>query len=158
MNNIFFYQTDIGEIGIAENRGNITNIYFENEQIPRNNIAFETDTLKEAARQLQDYLAGKLREFDLPLALAGTDFMLRVWKSLLNIPYGETRSYQKIALSVGNKKASRAVGYACNQNPIPIIIPCHRVIGTKGKLTGFGEGLELKARLLELDPTPPRNK
>ena len=158
MNNIFFYQTDIGEIGIAENKGNITNIYFENEQIPRNNIAFETDTLKEAARQLQDYLAGKLREFDLPLALAGTDFMLRVWKSLLNIPYGETRSYQEIALSVGNKKASRAVGHACKQNPIPIIIPCHRVIGTNGKLTGFGGGLELKARLLELEKTTPRKK
>lgn len=151
MNNISFYQTDIGEIGIAENRGLITNIYFENEQIPRNNIIFETDILKEAARQLQDYLAGKLREFDLPLAPAGTEFMLRVWKSLLNIPYGETRSYQEIAQSVGNIKASRAVGQACNRNPIPIVIPCHRVIGTNGNLTGFGGGLDIKLHLLELE-------
>ncbi|MFX4262438.1 methylated-DNA--[protein]-cysteine S-methyltransferase [Pelotomaculum propionicicum] len=151
MNNIFFYQTAIGEIGIAENRGCITNIFFENEQIPRNNIIYETGILKEAARQLHGYLAGKLKEFDLPLAPSGTEFMLRVWKSLLNIPYGETRSYQEIAQSVGNAKASRAVGQACNRNPIPIIIPCHRVIGANGKLTGFGGGLDIKARLLELE-------
>lgn len=151
MNNISFYQTDIGAIGIAENRGLITNIFFENEQIPRNNIIFETDILKEAARQLQDYLAGKLREFDLPLAPSGTEFMLRVWKSLLSIPYGETRSYQEIAQSVGNIKASRAVGHACNRNPIPIVIPCHRVIGANGKLTGFGGGLDIKSHLLELE-------
>lgn len=158
MNNIFFCQTVIGEIGIAEKRGFITNIYFQKEQVPRNNIIFETDTLKEAARQLQDYLAGNLKEFDLPLAPAGTEFMLLVWKSLLTIPYGETWSYQKIAQSVGNKKASRAVGQACNRNPIPIIIPCHRVIGASGKLTGYRGGLEIKSRLLELEKTTPGKK
>ena len=153
MNNIFFYQTAIGEIGIAENGGSITNLFFAKEQIPRNNIIFETGILKEAARQLQGYLAGQLKEFDLPLALGGTEFMRRVWKSLLNIPYGETRSYQEIALSVGNKNASRAVGHACKQNPIPVIIPCHRVIGANRKLTGFGGGLDLKAHLLDLEKT-----
>ena len=153
MNNIFFYQTALGEIGIAENGGSITNLFLAKEKIPRNNIIFETGILKEAARQLQGYLAGELKEFDLPLALDGTEFMRRVWKSLLNIPYGETRSYQEIALSVGNKKASRAVGHACKQNPIPIIIPCHRVIGANGKLTGFGGGLDLKAHLLDLEKT-----
>ncbi|MDD4334042.1 MAG: methylated-DNA--[protein]-cysteine S-methyltransferase [Desulfotomaculaceae bacterium] len=151
MNNIFFYQTDIGEVGIAENGGNITNIFFANEQIPRKNIVFETDILKETAGQLQGYLAGELKEFDLPLALDGTEFMQRVWKSLLNIPYGETRSYQQIARSVGNIKASRAVGHACSRNPIPIIIPCHRVIGANGRLTGFGGGLDIKSHLLELE-------
>jgi methylated-DNA-[protein]-cysteine S-methyltransferase len=151
VDNIFFYQTIIGEIGIAENRGNITNLYFYNEQIPRNNIIYETDILKEAGRQLQNHLAGKLKEFDLPLTPAGTEFMLSVWESLCTIPYGETRSYQEIAQDVGNKKASRAVGLACNRNPIPIFIPCHRVIGANGKLTGYGGGLEIKARLLELE-------
>lgn len=153
MNNIYFYQTDIGEIGIAENKGLITNIYFQNEQIPKNNIIFETDILKEAARQLQEYLAGKLKEFDLPLAPAGTEFMLRAWKCLLDIPYGETRSYQEIARSMGNVKSARAVGHACNRNPIPIVIPCHRVIGSNGSLTGFGGGLDVKAQLLKLEKT-----
>lgn len=151
MNNMYFYQTSIGEIGIAEKNGNITNLYFANEQAPRDKNIFETDTLKTAARQLQEYLAGKLKRFNLPLTFDGTDFMLRVWKSLLNIPYGETRSYREIAHSVGNIRASRAVGHACSRNPIPIIIPCHRVIGSNGRLTGFGGGLDVKAYLLELE-------
>ena len=151
MNSVYFYQTSIGEIGIAENNGNITNLYFANEQSPRDNVISETDTLKTAAWQLQEYLAGKLKRFNLPLSIDGTDFMLRVWKSLLGIPYGETRSYREIAYSVGNIKASRAVGHACSRNPIPIIIPCHRVIGSNGGLTGFGGGLDIKAYLLELE-------
>lgn len=151
MSNIFFYQTDIGEIGIAEIDGAITNLYFQEEQIPRHNIILETEILKEAGGQLQDYLAGKRKEFDLSLAPAGTEFMLRVWERLRSIPYGETRSYQEIAQSAGNKKAARAVGLACNRNPIPIIIPCHRVIGASGKLTGYRGGLEIKAHLLGLE-------
>jgi methylated-DNA-[protein]-cysteine S-methyltransferase len=151
VHNIFFYQTSIGEIGIAENRGSITNLFFQDEQIPRNNVVLETEVLKEAGRQLQDYLAGKRKCFTLPLAPAGTEFMLRVWESLCTIPYGETRSYQEIAQSAGNKKAARAVGQACNRNPIPIFIPCHRVIGAGGKLTGYGGGLEIKSQLLALE-------
>ena len=151
MNNIFFYQTGIGEIGIAENKGYITNIFFQNEEIPKNNIIFETDILKEAAGQLREYLAGKRREFNLPLAPDGSGFMLKVWQCLLEIPYGETRSYRDIAQSAGNKNAARAVGLACNRNPIPIVIPCHRVIGTNGSLTGFGGGLDVKAHLLKLE-------
>lgn len=151
MKNIFFYQTGIGEIGIAENGKAVTNLYFQGEQIPRDAVIFETEILKEAGRQLRDYFSGKLRNFTLPLAPAGTEFMLRVWESLLVIPYGETRSYQEIAQSVGNKKASRAVGLANNRNPIPIFIPCHRVIGANGKLIGYGGGLEIKAQLLELE-------
>jgi methylated-DNA-[protein]-cysteine S-methyltransferase len=151
VHNIFFYQTSIGEIGIAETGGKVTNLYFHGEQIHRHSIIVETDVLKEAGRQLQDYLAGKLKVFKLPLAPAGTEFMLRIWESLCRIPYGETRSYQEIAQNTGNKKAARAVGHACNRNPIPIFIPCHRVIGAGGKLTGYGGGLEIKSQLLALE-------
>ncbi|NLI11499.1 methylated-DNA--[protein]-cysteine S-methyltransferase [Pelotomaculum propionicicum] len=151
MKNIFFYQTDLGEIGIAANGNAVTNLYLKKENIPRDTVVQETELIKEAARQLQDYLAGKLRDFNLPLAPAGTEFMRRVWESLRAIPYGQTRSYQEVAQSVGNKKASRAVGLANNRNPIPIFIPCHRVIGANGKLVGYGGGLEIKAYLLDLE-------
>jgi methylated-DNA-[protein]-cysteine S-methyltransferase len=151
VHNIFFYQTIIGEIGIAEIEAKVTNLYFQGEQTRRHHSILETDILKEAARQLQDYLAGKLREFDLPLAPAGTEFMQCVWENLLTIPYGETRSYREVAQCAGNKKASRAVGLACNRNQIPIFIPCHRVIGASGKLTGYRGGLDIKSRLLDLE-------
>lgn len=107
--------------------------------------------LQEAARQLQDYFAGGLREFQLPLAPVGTAFQQRVWRELLNVKYGETRSYGDIARSIGAAAAVRAVGAANGRNPIPIVIPCHRIIGTSGKLTGFGGGLPLKKFLLDLE-------
>lgn len=151
MKNIFFYQTDIGEIGIAESDNAITNLYFHGEDIPEDAVVHETELLKEAGRQLQDYLAGKRRDFTLPLAPAGTEFMLRVWEVLRAIPYGETRNYREIAQITGNQKASRAVGLANNRNPIPIFVPCHRVIGTNGKLTGYRGGPQTKERLLELE-------
>jgi methylated-DNA-[protein]-cysteine S-methyltransferase len=105
----------------------------------------------EAARQLRAYFAGKLREFDLPLDMHGTDFQLRVWRELERIPYGETRSYSQIAAAIGTPQAVRAVGAANGANPIPIVVPCHRVIGAGGKLVGYGGGLPLKRRLLELE-------
>ena len=111
----------------------------------------ETPLNKEAATQIKEYLKGSRKDFDLPLKPEGTDFQLRVWQALLAIPYGETRSYQEIAEQAGNIKACRAVGLANNRNPIAIIIPCHRVIGKNGSLTGYGGGLEIKARLLELE-------
>ncbi|MEN6325713.1 MAG: methylated-DNA--[protein]-cysteine S-methyltransferase [Syntrophomonas sp.] len=151
MKNLFFYPSGLGKIGIAENGKAITNLYFQNEAIPQDAVIYETDLLKEAGGQLQAYFSGKLRVFKLPLALGGTDFMRRVWQSLQTIPYGETRSYQEIAQSIDNKKACRAVGQANNRNPIPIIIPCHRVIGANGKLVGYGSGLGIKAKLLELE-------
>ena len=151
MKNIFFYQTDIGKIGIAECDNAITNIYFQAETIPEDALLNETDILKEAGKQLYNYFLGRQKIFTLPLAPAGTEFMKNVWKSLQDIPYGETRSYKEIAQSIGNPKASRAVGLANNKNPIPIFIPCHRVIGANGKLVGFGGGLQMKAYLLELE-------
>jgi methylated-DNA-[protein]-cysteine S-methyltransferase len=151
MKKIFFYKTDIGRIGITEEGSFITNLYFQTENIPPDAIICETKLLKEAGEQLQSYLFGRRKNFTLPLALSGTDFLLRVWKSICTIPYGETRSYQKIAQSIGNKNASRAIGLASNHNPIPILIPCHRVIGANGKLIGYRLGLRIKAYLLELE-------
>jgi methylated-DNA-[protein]-cysteine S-methyltransferase len=111
----------------------------------------EHAVLKEAARQLRAYFAGELREFDLPLKPAGTAFQQRVWHALLSVRYGETRSYGEIAKEIGADAAVRAVGAANGRNPIPIVIPCHRIIGAGGKLTGFGGGLPLKKFLLDLE-------
>jgi methylated-DNA-[protein]-cysteine S-methyltransferase len=105
----------------------------------------------EVIGQLQAYFGGELREFDLPLAPDGTAFQLRVWNNLRTIPYGETISYAQLAQKIGNPKAVRAVGLANGSNPIPIIIPCHRVIGSNGNLTGFGGGLPNKRKLLALE-------
>jgi methylated-DNA-[protein]-cysteine S-methyltransferase len=105
----------------------------------------------EVIRQLQAYFRGELKEFDVPLAMEGTEFQLRVWNELRAIPYGETISYTQLAGRIGNSKAVRAVGLANGSNPIPIIVPCHRVIGSDGSLTGFGGGLPTKKMLLELE-------
>jgi len=107
--------------------------------------------LLEAERQLNEYFAGNRKAFSLPLDFRGTDFQKAVWQALLTIPFGETRSYAQIAKQMGNPAAVRAVGAANGRNPISIIAPCHRVIGSSGKLTGFAGGLEIKARLLALE-------
>jgi methylated-DNA-[protein]-cysteine S-methyltransferase len=107
--------------------------------------------LREAARQLAAYFEGRLRSFDLPLDLAGTPFQLGVWQELQRIPYGHTMSYGEVARLVGNPNASRAVGAAVGRNPLAIIVPCHRVVGSDGSLTGFGGGLPVKEALLALE-------
>jgi methylated-DNA-[protein]-cysteine S-methyltransferase len=106
---------------------------------------------RDAKRQLEEYFAGARREFDLTLRPVGTSFQISVWSELRRIPYGETISYGELARRIGNPKASRAVGLANGSNPIAIVIPCHRVIGASGKLTGFGGGLDIKQRLLDLE-------
>jgi methylated-DNA-[protein]-cysteine S-methyltransferase len=111
----------------------------------------DPERLREAARQLRAYFAGELETFDLPLAPSGTPFQLEVWRRLCEIPYGETISYGELARRVGNPNASRAVGLANGANPISIVIPCHRVIGSNGKLTGYGGGLSIKEKLLALE-------
>lgn len=151
MKNEYFYPTELGKIGIAENGSAITDLWFEGEQTPQNAVVRETELLRDAGKQLQAYLSGALKEFSLPLAPAGTEFMLRVWASLLSIPYGETRTYKEVARSIGNEKACRAVGLANNRNPISIFIPCHRVIGANGSLVGYGGGLDIKEHLLKLE-------
>ncbi len=110
-----------------------------------------TDFFSGAARQLSEYFEGKRKIFDIKLNPRGTDFQKRVWKELRRIPHGETRTYKEIARAVGNEKASRAVGMASGRNPVPVIIPCHRVIGSSGHLTGFAHGLAVKERLLRLE-------
>ena len=107
--------------------------------------------LVEARCQLEAYFHGELREFQLPLDFEGTDFQGRVWRQLQTIPYGQTRSYSQIAQAIGSPQAIRAVGAANGANPIAIVVPCHRVIGANGKLVGYGGGLPLKKRLLELE-------
>jgi len=107
--------------------------------------------LAEPVRQLRAYFAGELERFDLPLAPEGTPFQQKVWAELLKVPYGETISYGELARRIGNSQACRAVGLANGSNPIPIIIPCHRVIGSNGKLTGYGGGLRIKEALLSLE-------
>lgn len=107
--------------------------------------------LQRAVQQLHAYFAGELRDFDLPLDLQGTEFQKRVWRELCHIPYGETRSYSVIAACIGAPKAVRAVGAANGSNPVPIVVPCHRVIGAGGSLVGYGGGLPLKRFLLDLE-------
>jgi len=109
-----------------------------------------------AREQLREYFAGQRRQFDLSMELVGGEFELRVWNALLEIPYGETRSYGQIARRIGHPSAARAVGLANGRNPIAVIVPCHRVIGADGTLTGYGGGLERKRLLLELESGQPR--
>ncbi|MCC3865378.1 methylated-DNA--[protein]-cysteine S-methyltransferase [Terrisporobacter petrolearius] len=149
MNNIFFYETEIGIIGIRENNKAITDIFFS--KVDTNDNIEETDLIKECFKQLKEYFEGNRRDFDLPLETRGTEFQKKVWDELLKIPYGETKSYKDIAIAVGNEKACRAIGMANNKNHIPIIIPCHRVIGSNGKLVGYAGGLNVKEKLLNIE-------
>ncbi|WP_300102273.1 methylated-DNA--[protein]-cysteine S-methyltransferase [uncultured Alistipes sp.] len=114
------------------------------------------EILEQAAREIGEYFEGKRRAFAVPTAAAGTPFQQAVWNALKEIPYGETRTYGEIARRIGHPRASRAVGQANNRNPLPIVVPCHRVIGTSGALTGYAGGLAVKERLLELERTPRR--
>lgn len=148
---IFFYESEAGRIGITEKDGKITNVYITGDEVPKDVQLCETPLLKEAVRQLERYFAGELKEFSLPLEPSGTVFMKQVWSALCEIPFGKTATYGEIAEKVGRPKAARAVGLANNRNPIPIFIPCHRVIGADGSLTGYRGGLEMKKKLLELE-------
>lgn len=132
----------------------LENIYFPSE----NKIVeyekewkYSKEKFKDVLLQLDAYFKKELTVFDLDFNAKGSDFQKQVWKELVKIPYGETAAYSEIAKRVGNPKASRAIGMANNRNPIPIIIPCHRVIGKDGSLTGFGGGLDIKKKLLELE-------
>lgn len=117
----------------------------------------ETVLIKEANKQLQEYFSGIRKIFDLPLAPIGTEFQKKVWSALLEIPYGKTNSYKEISKIIGNIKACRAVGMANNKNPILILIPCHRVIGTNDKLVGYAGGLDAKEKLLNLEKQNENN-
>ena len=124
---------------------------FNFKEIIKSSIQKETELIKNAKKQLDEYFAGKRKNFDIPIELNGTDFQIKVWKELLKIPYGETCTYLDIAKRVGNPNASRAVGMANNKNKIMIIVPCHRVIGSNKKLVGYAGGLDIKEKLLKLE-------
>jgi len=154
MKNLLIYKSKFCNLFIIEENDKICRVSFDGKKskdIKQN----ETPLLKKAAKQFDEYFAGKRKSFDLPLALNGTDFQISVWNVLLKIPYGKTRCYGEIAAQAGNPKACRAAGMANNRNPMAIIIPCHRVIGKDGKLTGYAGGLELKQKLLDLEKNQP---
>lgn len=135
-----------GLLTLAEENGKITALHFGG-----NAANDASPVLDEAETQLREYFAGTRKSFDLPLAPAGTPFQRAVWDALCAIPYGETRTYAQIAAAIGSPKACRAVGMANNRNPIAIFIPCHRVIGANGSLTGYAGGLDIKKALLALE-------
>lgn len=147
---IFYYETQIGKIGIVDNGNEITHIIFETSKIPKAEEK-ETQNLKNAVKEIREYISGSRQNFDIKINPKGTDFQKKVWHALLKIPYGETRSYKQIAAMIGNSTASRAVGMANNRNPIPIVIPCHRVVGSDQKLIGYAGGLDMKKKLLEIE-------
>jgi methylated-DNA-[protein]-cysteine S-methyltransferase len=149
-------KSPVGELKLVAGDNRLIAILWENDNLRRPQLgdAVENNAypvLVEAERQLNDYFEGKRKAFSVPLDFRGTEFQKKVWAALLTIPFGETRSYGQIARQIKNPKAVRAVGAANGKNPISIITPCHRVIGSNGELTGFAGGLEAKARLLALE-------
>jgi methylated-DNA-[protein]-cysteine S-methyltransferase len=156
MSAVFYttFESPVGPLLLAGDSNALRMVSFETGKHaapPRPDWKQNVPAFAEVIRQLQAYFRGELKEFDLPLAMEGTEFQIRVWNALCAIPYGETISYAQLAQRIGNPKAVRAVGLANGSNPIPIIVPCHRVIGSDGSLTGFGGGLSTKKKLLELE-------
>ena len=153
--------TPVGPLLLVVSERGLVALEFGNREVRADWIESPAKTARDA-RQLEEYFAGHRRQFDLALDFRGTEFQKRCWQELLKIPYGETCSYAAIARAIGNPRAVRAVGLANGQNPIPIIVPCHRVIGSDGSLTGYGGGLEIKRKLLELegelDVAPPSRR
>ncbi len=155
----YFFKTmpsPVGQLTLVANDHGLAAVLWENDDPNRVRLSplhedSKHPVLLEAERQLRDYFAGKRETFSLKLDFKGTDFQKKVWAALLTIPFGETRSYAQIAEQIGNPNAVRAVGAANGKNPISIIAPCHRVIGSNGKLTGFAGGMEAKAFLLKLE-------
>lgn len=146
-----YYESPVGSLLLAGDGVSLELLSFPSGKAvrqPEPDWMRRNDALKAVKEQLTAYFAGALTNFDLKLKLQGTDFQSNVWQALMQIPFGETRSYGDIAVMVGKPGASRAVGAANGQNPLPIVIPCHRVIGSDGGLTGFGGGLECKKFLL----------
>ena len=141
------WSSPVGELVLDANEHGLTTVILS----PGEGEGSLNAHVEQAVRQLEEYFAGKRKTFDLTLAPHGTPFQQDVWRALQDIPYGATRSYAQIANAIGRPSATRAVGAANGANPIPIIIPCHRVIGTNGKLTGFGGGLPMKQWLLDLE-------
>ena len=151
-----FADTPVGKLKLAASDQGLVAILWENDRphrVPLSELVENPQhpILVETERQLAEYFAGKRQDFDISLDMRGTPFQKNVWEALLAIPFGETRSYGQFARQLGNPNATRAVGAANGRNPISIIVPCHRVIGSSGSLTGFAGGLDTKSRLLDLE-------
>jgi len=149
-----YLDTPVGRLLLAGDESALQRIAFQNGRRPQQHDASwrqRADAFQDAAAQLTEYFAGVRRRFELSLAPEGTPFQQQVWRALLDVPYGATISYGQLAARIGQPAASRAVGLANGSNPLPIVIPCHRVIGANGKLTGYGGGLAIKERLLALE-------
>jgi len=157
METLLYFRTPspVGPLFLAASTKGLVRLEFEARVQKRNPAATQLRESKPAlapyVRELNDYFAGERREFSLPLDLRGTGFQLACWRALLKIPYGETRSYRDIAQAIGHPQAYRAVGMSNNRNPIAIVVPCHRVIASSGSLCGYGGGLDIKRKLLELE-------
>ena len=136
----------IGDVYICSDGSAVTEVGFGFRDAPRG-----CPVTERCARELAEYCAGVRRDFDVPLSPVGTAFQMKIWARLREIPYGQTATYGALAAKAGNPGAARAVGMACNRNPIAIFIPCHRVVGSNGSLTGYAGGLDFKQRLLELE-------
>ncbi|MDR1075747.1 MAG: methylated-DNA--[protein]-cysteine S-methyltransferase [Xanthomonadaceae bacterium] len=152
------FGTPVGLLTVAADAQGIRHILFARNRYDaegRDQWRRDPDALRQAREQLLEYFHGQRRHFDLPLAPVGTPFQLQVWRTLTEIPYGATWSYGELARRVRRPSAARAVGAANGRNPLPIVLPCHRVIGANGQLTGFGGGLEAKAILLRLEQRDP---
>ena len=150
MKNTAMFQTILGQVVISEQDGAITELFFAKDTHYSGNNRI-TPVLKEAEKQLSEYLSGIRKTFDLKLAAKGTEFQKMVWNTLQEIPYGETRSYKQVAEMIGRPGAYRVVGMTNSKNPILIITPCHRILGSDGKLVGYAGGLEIKKNLLEME-------
>ena len=148
MHCIYKYNSIIGDIFISADENFLLSVKFVNHNFIENK---ENKIIRQTIKQLDEYFRGKRKKFELPLNPKGTEFQKKVWLQLMNIPYGKTATYKDIATQIGDPKASRAVGNANNKNPIAIIIPCHRVIGSNNKLTGYAGGLDKKEKLLNLE-------
>lgn len=151
----YLLDSKIGPLYFVASDAALRGIFWKKQPAPFIQNFKECAVLKEAVRQVEEYLGGKRSEFDLPLEPIGTEFQMKVWRELARIPYGKTISYTELARKIRNDKAVRAVGSANGRNPLSLVIPCHRVIAADGSLGGYAGGLEIKKRLLDLESMSP---
>ncbi len=157
METLFYFRatSPVGPLFLAASTKGLVRLEFESHALKidpsRTQLQQSKSALAPYLRELDEYFAGERREFSFPLDLRGTEFQLACWRALLEIPYGETRSYRDIAKTIGHARAYRAVGMSNNRNPVAIVVPCHRVIASSGSLCGYGGGLDIKRKLLDLE-------
>lgn len=146
------FDTPIGRLTAVEEDGRLTHLCLPTvRNLPTSALEKQTPLLTQTKREIEEYFKGQRKSFTLPLAPHGTAFQQKVWQALLAVPYGQTLCYGQIARLIGNPKAARAVGMACNQNPLVIVIPCHRIVGKNGQLVGYAGGMAIKQQLLNLE-------